>query len=113
MDISVDVKFNQDIVDKIDQNIATALEAVGLQGETNAKNEITALGAIDTGNLRNSITYTVDEAENAVYIGTNVEYAPYVEFGTSRYPKARHFLENAGANYIDEYGQIFEQYLNQ
>ena len=35
---------------------------------------------VDTGRLRDSITSTV-EGDSAV-IGTNVEYAPYVEFGT-------------------------------
>lgn len=34
----------------------------------------------DTGNLQNSITHEVDGDEGI--IGTNVEYAPYVEFGT-------------------------------
>lgn len=35
---------------------------------------------VDTGRLRNSITHDVI-GEEAI-IGTNVEYAPYVEFGT-------------------------------
>lgn len=39
---------------------------------------------VDTGNLRDSIKYRVDESEAAVIIGTNVEYAPYVEFGTAK-----------------------------
>lgn len=38
---------------------------------------------VDTGNLRGSITYAVDGQE--VYIGTNVDYAPYIEFGTGIY----------------------------
>lgn len=38
---------------------------------------------VDTGNLRGSITYAVDGDE--CYIGTNVEYAPYVELGTGKY----------------------------
>ena len=39
---------------------------------------------VDTGNLRNSITHTVDGAGQKTYIGTNVEYAPYVELGHSQ-----------------------------
>lgn len=35
---------------------------------------------VDTGNLRGSISYIVDKDD--VYIGTNVKYAKYVEFGT-------------------------------
>ena len=38
---------------------------------------------IRTGDLKNSITYKVESDE--CYIGTNVEYAPYVEFGTGIY----------------------------
>lgn len=36
-----------------------------------------------TGRLKNSITHTLGDGE--VYIGTNVEYAPYVELGTGKY----------------------------
>lgn len=38
---------------------------------------------VDTGNLRGSITYAVDGEE--CYIGTNVEYGKYIEFGTGKY----------------------------
>ena len=37
---------------------------------------------VDTGNLRASITHEVNEGEGIV--GTNVEYASFVEFGTSK-----------------------------
>ena len=37
---------------------------------------------VDTGNLRSSLNHTVEPTEATV--GTNVEYAPYVEFGTVR-----------------------------
>lgn len=41
---------------------------------------------VDTGRLRSSITHevAVDLDGLVARIGTNVEYAPYVEFGTSR-----------------------------
>lgn len=58
-----------------------ALEKCGLVAEGYAKR----LVRVNTGNLRNSITHQVDEGESAVYIGSNVEYAPYVELGTGRY----------------------------
>lgn len=59
-----------------------ALEKCGLTAEGYAKRLV---APVNTGNLRNSITHTVDEEEPAVYIGTNVEYAPYVELGTGKY----------------------------
>ena len=40
---------------------------------------------VDTGLLRNSITHAVDTEEKSVIIGTNVEYAAYVELGTGKY----------------------------
>jgi HK97 gp10 family phage protein len=36
------------------------------------------------GRLRDSIDYKVDESQGSVVVGTNVEYAPYVEKGTSK-----------------------------
>lgn len=58
-----------------------ALEKCGLTAEGYAKR----LAPVDTGNLRNSITHKVDPAEPAVYIGTDSEYADYVELGTGQY----------------------------
>ena len=58
-----------------------ALEKCGLVAEGYAKK----LCPVDTGNLRNSITHTVDEQEPAAIIGTNNEYAAYVELGTGKY----------------------------
>lgn len=40
---------------------------------------------IATGALHNSIATKVDMNEGCVYIGTDMEYAPYVEFGTGIY----------------------------
>ena len=56
-----------------------ALERCGMQAEGYAKD----LTPVDTGNLRNSITHKV--AKDVVYIGTNNEYAAYVELGTGKY----------------------------
>jgi HK97 gp10 family phage protein len=81
-----------------------ALEAVGLQAEGYAKR----LCAVDTGRLRNSITHTADD--DTAYIGTNVEYAPYVEYGTI-HMKAQPFLKPAANDHVDEYKEIFQYYL--
>lgn len=63
-----------------------ALERCGEQAEGYAKD----LAPVDTGQLRNSISHAVDESEPAAYIGTNLEYAPYVELGTGQYnPQGR------------------------
>lgn len=61
--------------------VLRALEKCGLTAEGYAKK----LCPVDTGNLRNSISHTVDEGDTTAYIGTNAEYAPYVELGTGKY----------------------------
>jgi HK97 gp10 family phage protein len=53
--------------------------------------------AVDTGRLRSSINVTapvVRDGASGARIGTNVEYAIYVEKGT-RYMRARPYLEPA------------------
>lgn len=89
------------VIKELQDKIKVALEECGLAAEGYAKR----LCPVDTGNLRNSISHTTD-AENA-YIGTNVEYAPYVEMGTSR-TKAQPFLKPAATGHADEYKRIFE-----
>ena len=49
-----------------------------------------------------------DDGEITVYVGTNVEYAPYQELGTSRMD-ARPFLRPAFENNRDEIRQIIEE----
>lgn len=63
--------------------VARALERCGMQAEGYAKD----LAPVDTGNLRNSISHRVNEREKTVYVGTNAEYAAYVELGTGKYAK--------------------------
>lgn len=45
-----------------------------------------ALATVQTARLRNSIDHTVDEDELVGYVGTNVEYAVFVEFGENPVP---------------------------
>lgn len=81
--------------------LARALEKIGLIAEGYAKR----LCPVDTGRLRNSITHT-DDGEFE-YIGTNVEYAPYVELGTSR-TRAQPYLKPAAVDHANEYKKIVE-----
>ena len=63
------------------------------------------LYSVDTGRLRNSISHTVDG--EAAYIGTNVEYAPYVELG-ARGRQGVHMLQRAATEHTDEYKRLME-----
>lgn len=51
---------------------------------------------VDTGRLRASITPSVSQSGNTVMgvVGSNVEYAPFQEFGT-RHMKGRFYLKRA------------------
>ena len=61
-----------------------ALEKCGLA----AVNYATKLCPVVTGDLCDSITHKVIDSEKAAYIGTNSEYATYVEMGTGVYGPA-------------------------
>lgn len=88
----------------MEQAKARALEAIGLQAEGYAKR----LCPVDTGNLRNSISHANDK--DSAYIGSNVEYAPYVELGTKRM-KPRPYLKPAATEHSDEYKAIAKKYM--
>ena len=77
------------------------LEAIGLTAEGYAKKDT----PVDTGRLRNSISHTTDD--EAAYIGTNVEYGPYVELG-ARGRQGKHMLQRAASEHTDEYKQLME-----
>lgn len=72
---------SEQVLSEFGAAVLRALERCGSQAEGYAKD----LVPVDTGRLRNSISHKVDDAEKVVYIGTNVEYAPYVELGTGKY----------------------------
>lgn len=63
--------------------IADSLKNIGIKGEAIAKKAT----VVDTGRLRASITR--DTKPNLITIGTNVEYAESIEYGTD-YMEARH-----------------------
>lgn len=107
-DINIKITDNSQAVrQELNEAVERALTRIGMQAETFAKKKC----PVDTGNLRNSISNKVKtEGENAVYIGTNVEYAPYVELG-ARGRKGVHFLRDAAADHTDVYKRIIEDEL--
>lgn len=110
-DVRID-DHSKEYMDEVDKALLAAMEAVGIYLEGEAKEELSnSPKRIDTGLLRNSITYAVDgkgaakktysadtgggsgsysgtaPAEgghnHSVIVGTNVEYALYVHEGHS------------------------------
>lgn len=72
---------SREVIKAVKEAALRALERCGSQAEGYAKD----LCPVDTGQLRNSITHTVDTAEPAAYVGSNSAYAAYVELGTGIY----------------------------
>jgi len=67
-----------DVEPRIDRALERALERTSLRVERSAKQR----APVDTGTLRASIQ-TDDAGQLRKVVGTNVEYAPDVEFGTA------------------------------
>lgn len=109
--IEATIKSNKDeLLRALPEQIALGLAMIGEEGEGYAKDEC----PVDTGRLRNSIANKVDKAEQAVYIGTNVEYAVYVEYGDYNHKTGKkHFLKDAAANHGDRYKALMEAALKQ
>lgn len=127
----------------LDPAVKRTLKLMGMKAEEYSKKLITGKGAVDTGLLRNSVTWAIggEEAHKknyksrkdkktgnyktgsysgtspkkkqpCVYLGTNVKYAGYVEFGTSKMPE-RSFIREAIEENKDEYQKIVEENLGE
>ena len=119
---------SEEVLDALHEAAERALEKCGLTAEGYAKKAT----PVDTGNLRNSISHKVQK--DTMYVGTNVEYAPYVEFGTGKYypggrpdpwvyrdekgnwhrtigVKAKPFIKPSVADHKQQYFDIIEQEL--
>ena len=84
----VDVKFTtnkEEVLTEVKDKIVGWLNAIGQDASETSASVLYRTGTIDTGNLVNSISPSVDEANLCVYIGTDVKYAIYHEFGTGIY----------------------------
>lgn len=94
--------------------VLRALERCGEKGEEIAA-RLAPVAEYMGGTLRDSITHQVVEIEDAVYIGTNVEYGPYVELGTGKYyPGGRPtpwVYQDAQGNWHLTHGQRAQPYL--
>ena len=122
----------EEVLSALEEAIKRGNEAIGMTAERHAKKKC----PVDTGRLRNSITYALageethvksykaskggkdretytydgtaeGEKGSGVYIGTNVEYAVFVENGALG-RTAVHFLQDAAANHTDEYKRLME-----
>jgi hypothetical protein len=124
----------KEVLEALEKAKIRGLTAIGMTAEGHAKKKITQAKAVDTGRLRNSITFAVsgesanissysgdhgeeggtysgtapNDKEKAVYIGTGVEYAIGIETGSHRKAGGVHFLQDAASNHSDEYKRLME-----
>jgi HK97 gp10 family phage protein len=130
------IDHSADAINEKNRRVLAALEALGQQAVTRAKQNITAAPRVDTGALRNSVGHQVDGDNELAYVGTNQEYAVYNELGTGIYleggggrqtpwsykdkkgnwhttrgMKPIHFLKKAVQDHTNEYKRVAEQYL--
>ena len=112
---SVDVKdHSKDVLSTYGRAKRSSLEIIGMEAERFAKEELskpkphkdgTSRPNVDTGLLRNETTHAVED--DAVYVGTNTEYAPHIEFGTI-HSQAYPFLRPAATEHTPHYKMIID-----
>lgn len=91
------------IKDVMESKKSLILESWGFTAESFAK----GYTPVVTGNLRNSISHKADLNDDSVSIGTNVDYAKYVELGyCGKHDETHHMLQKALENHENTYRNI-------
>lgn len=132
----------REVLEELEESVEKILTMIGIKAEGYAKArcpvgtpESTGVKGYRGGTLRNSITFFVETegTSGSVTIGSNVEYAPYVELGTgpyfreppewekftadrgtkggNSYVRPRPYLKPAIADHLVEYKNIMEKEL--
>ena len=99
----------------MDQACQVALEIVGGMAESDVSKRIVQNKSVVTGVLMNSITHEPED-EKTMAVGSNVEYAPYVELGHRTrgggYVKPKSYLRTAISENIDKYRAVIKDVLS-
>lgn len=74
------MKWTDSIVSQLESQVKASINQNAHEMEGQAK----MLAPVDTGNLRRSIHTELKDGGMIAEVGTNISYAPFVEFGTSR-----------------------------
>lgn len=110
-----------------DQKKSRTLEIIGSVGEGHVKEKIQENGSVVTGRLIGGIAHERRDADTEA-IGTDVEYAPYVELGHNQQPgryvpaigkrlvashvAAKPFLKPGVMDHTEEFVQIVQQEMS-
>lgn len=138
--VNIEIKENHtdEVLKALNETAPKILEMIGIKAEKYAK-ALCPVGTVEStgkkgyrgGTLRNSITHSIDD--DTLSVGSNVEYAPYVELGTGPnftpppewesfdvptskgtghgYVRPRPYLRPAIGDHLDEYKDIIENEL--
>lgn len=122
MSMSFTIKINPALIPNIEAACKRGLEICGGKAESYAKLKCPK----NTGRLSNSITHSV--SGRTMEVGTNVKYAPYVEFGHHQEPgrfvpaigkrlvrdfvPGKPFIAPALEEHLDEYKNVILTELN-
>lgn len=114
---------SKETIEAMQKQLQNGLMACGTIAEGYAKEDC----PVDTGRLRNSITWAIrnnsgkgegrdtpkaQPEEATVYIGTNVEYAPQQEYINMKHKTGKaHFLRDAATTHTEEYEKTIEAAL--
>lgn len=112
----------------VDAAIARALEICGGTAERHAVDNLERNHSVKSSTLVNSITHEM-RGSDTVAVGTDVEYAPFVELGHHQEPgryvpaigkrlkasfvPGKPYLRPAVENHIGEYERIFQEELSE
>ena len=115
MNVTKTDDHTKEVLNEIESRKRRVLEMIGIKSEKYAKAlcpvgtpESTGIPGYRGGTLRNSITHEVQG--DTMYIGTNTEYAPYVELGTYKMRK-RPYLAPSILDHLQEYLVIIRNEL--
>ena len=118
--VSIQIKqdLSEEVLKALEKQIELGMRSIGAEAVGHAVDGC----PVDTGRLRASLTYATSEnsgggdsapqgspEKRSVYVGTNVEYAIYNEYG---HKTKKHFIKNSLTNYSGDYANIMQAALS-
>ena len=112
------VDHSPEVIEEMKRKLEAGMAALGETAAARAAD----VAPVDTGRLKNSISWATknqnggrdadstpltNPEDNSVYIGTNVEYAKYQEYGTSKGITGKHFLQYGANSTFGDYAKTF------
>lgn len=105
-------KFAEEVREMIEEDVEALVEQYALECQAKVRDKITENRSVITGNLRRKMSVKkIDRFTHEVY--SNLEYAPYVEYGTRRSrakPYIRPVQEELQPKFVRDLDEIVRGY---